>query len=293
MASLFSLRQPLVTQVEDWIRTTFALTLLVSTVSHKPYAAYSAEDFALDDLFVRWVQYPSDEEVTAFWEQWLSNNPERHETVTTARKIIRAGGQSRLPVLTTDEISTVWGRIRESLQTLEDVRPLQPDVRAVVGWWYFVRMATAALGLVLLASWAFWMQYGPGQSMQMVRTATGQTRTIHLPDHSVVTLRPNSSVQYARRWTDDLPRAVWLEGEADFTVVHQPDTSSSRLFRVHTPDLTIEAVGTQFRVRQQPVDTQVSLQTGRVDILLSQKKALRLQPGDSIRVAGGIIRSLP
>lgn len=262
-------------------------------MSSKPYAAYSAEDFALDDLFVRWVQHPSDEEVTAFWEQWLNNNPERYETVTTARKIIRAGAQSRLPVLTTDEISTVWGRIRESLQTLEDVRPLQPDVRAVVGWWYFVRMATAALGLVLLASWAFWMQYGPGQSIQVIRTATGQTRTIRLPDHSVVALCPNSTIRYARRWTSDLPRAVWLEGEADFMVVHQPDTSSSRLFRVHTPDLTIEAVGTQFRVRQQPEGTRVSLQTGQVDIRLSQKKALRLQPGDSIRVAGGTIQSLP
>ena len=125
-------------------------------MSPKPYAAYSAEDFALDDLFVRWVQHPSDEEVTAFWEQWLHNHPDRYETVTMARKIIRAGGQSRLPALTTDEISTVWGRIRESLQTLEDVRPLQPDVRTVVGWWYFVRMATAALSLVLLAGWAFW-----------------------------------------------------------------------------------------------------------------------------------------
>jgi len=154
-------------------------------------------------------------------------------------------------------------------------------------------MATAAAGLLLLVSWALWMQYGPGQSMQMVRTATGQTRTIHLPDYSVVTLHPSSTVRYARRWTSDLPRAVWLEGEADFMIVHQPDTSSSRLFRVHMPDITIEAVGTQFRVRQQPEGTRVSLQTGRVDILLSQKKTLRLQPGDSVRVAGGTIQSLP
>ena len=262
-------------------------------MSPKPYAAYSVEDFALDDLFVRWVQHPSDEEVTAFWEKWLNNNPDRYEIVTAARKIIRAGEQSRLPALTPDEMWTVWCRIHESLQTLEDIRPLQPDVRAVVGWWYFVRMATAAAGLLLLVSWALWMQYGPGQSMQMVRTATGQTRTIHLPDHSVVTLRPSSTVRYARRWTGDLPRAVWLEGEADFMIVYQPDTSSSRLFRVHTPDITIEAVGTQFRVRQQPEGTRVSLQTGRVDILLSQKKSLRLQPGDSIRVAGGTIQSLP
>ena len=261
-------------------------------MSPKPYAAYSVEELALDDLFVRWVQHPADEEVALFWEQWLSNYPERSETVLVARQIIQAGGQSQSPSLTTDELSTVWGRIHESLQTMEDVRPLQPDVRAVVGWWYFVRMATAAVGLVLLVGWALWMQYGPGRSMQSVRTATGQTRTIQLPDHSMVTLRPNSTMRYPRHWTDDTPRAVWLEGEADFQIVHRSDTSSARLFRVHTPDLTIEAIGTTFRVRQQPEGTRVALQTGQINLLLSQRKSIQLQPGDSVQVVSGALQPL-
>lgn len=228
-----------------------------------------------------------------FWEQWLNNHPERTVTVRAAQQIVRMGSLPRLPALTTDEMSTVWGRIRESLQTMEDVRPLQPDVRTVVGWWYFLRMTTAAIGVVLLIGWAFWMQFGPGQPMQRVSTATGQTRTVHLPDQSTVTLYANSTIQYPRHWTDTMPRAVWLEGEADFQVAHRPDTSSAQLFRVHTPDLTIEAVGTQFRVRQQPEGTRVSLQTGQVNLLLSQRKSVKLWPGDSVQVAGGTIQSLP
>ena len=259
----------------------------------KPYSAYTAEEFALDDLFVRWAQHPDDEEVVAYWEQWLQANPEQTETVVAARQLIRAAGQSKLPSLTTDEVSTVWGRIRESLQTMEDVRPLQPDVRTVVGWWYFVRMATAAIGLVLLVSSAFWMQYGPGQPMQRVSTATSQTRQVRLPDQSTVTLYANSTIRYPRHWTADTPRAVWLEGEADFQVVHRPDTSSTQSFRVHTPDLTIEAVGTTFRVRQQPEGTRVALQTGQVNLLLSQQKSLRLRPGDSVDVALGFVKPHP
>lgn len=259
----------------------------------KPYATYSAEELALDDLFVRWVQHPDDEEVDAYWQQWLRNNPQCTDTVETARHLIRTGGRSLLPSLTHDEISTVWGRIRESLQTMEDVRPLQPDVRAVVGWWYFGRAVAAALGLVLLVGWAFWMQYGPGQSVQVVRSSTDRARNIRLPDNSTVTLYPNSVVRYARSWTDESPRAVWLQGEADFSVVHRADTSSARLFRVHTSDLTIEAVGTVFRVRQCPEGTRVALTSGQVNLLLSQKKPIRLRPGDSVEVAGGSVQTLP
>ncbi|MGF7214672.1 ferric-dicitrate binding protein FerR (iron transport regulator) [Spirosoma lacussanchae] len=259
----------------------------------KPYAAYSAEEFALDDLFVRWVKHPDDEEVVAYWEQWLRNNPACAETVDTARILVETGSRPMLPSLTTDEISTVWGRIRESLETMEDVRPLQPDVRAVVGWWYFFRTVAATLGLILLVGWALWMQYGPEQSVQVVRTNTGQTRRVRLPDNSTVTLHPNSVVRFARCWNDESPRAVWLQGEADFAVVHRPDTSSSRLFRVHTADLTIEAVGTTFRVRQRPKGTRVALRSGQVNLLISQQQSIRLQPGDSVEVAGGSIQALP
>lgn len=262
-------------------------------MSQKPYAAYSAEEFALDDLFVRWVQHPDDEEVAAYWEQWLSNNPGRAEVVETARLIVLAGGRPMLPSLTSDEISTVWGRIRESLQTMEDVRPLQPDVRAVVGWWYFIRTILAALGLVLLVGWAFWMQYGPEQTVRVVQTTGNQTRHIRLPDNSTVTLYANSTVRFARLWNDESPRAVWLEGEADFSVVHRPDTSSARLFRVHTSDLTVEAIGTSFRVRQRPEGTRIALHSGQVNLLLSQKKPIRLLPGDSVEVAGGSVQTLP
>ncbi len=263
-------------------------------MSQKPYSAYSAEEFALDDLFVRWVQYPDDEEVVAYWQIWLSKHPYQEDTVEMARELIQAGSRSALPALLPEEISTVWGRIRESLQTMEDVRPLQADVRAVVGWWYFIRTVAATLSVVLLIGWALWMQYGPNQSVWSINTHADQTRQIQLPDNSSMTLRPNSTVRYARRWTDETPRAVWLEGEADFSITHRNDTSSARLFRVHTADLTIEAVGTTFQVRQRPKGTSVALTSGQVSLLLKHQNPIRLKPGDSIEIAAtGATKSLP
>ena len=259
----------------------------------KPYSVYTVEEFALDDLFVRWVQHPNDEEVAAYWQGWLSNNPHCVETVEAARELIHTASLPTTPSLSTGDVSSVWGRIRESLRTMEDVRPLQPDVRAVVGWWYFLRTVAATFGLILLVGWAVWMQYGPGQSIQTIRTSVGETRIIRLPDNSAVTLHANSSLRYARRWSDESPRAVWLQGEADFSVVHRTDTSSARLFRVHTSDLTVEAVGTAFRVRQRPECTHVALTSGKINLLLNQQIPIRLQPGDSVEVSAGSVQSLP
>ena len=260
---------------------------------NKPYSAYTVEELALDDLFVRWVQHPNDDEVAAYWQNWLEQNPNCAETAETARKLITESSQSPLPAMSSDEISSLWGRIRESFQTMEDLRPLQPDVRAVVGWWYFIRTVAAALGVILLIGWALWMQYGPNQGVSTISTEANQTRQIRLPDNSAITLHANSSVKYARHWTDETPRAVWLKGEADFAVQHRNDTSSARLFRVHVDDLTIEAVGTTFQVRQHPKSTCVALTSGQVNLLVKHQDPIRLRTGDSFEVATGSPKPLP
>lgn len=262
-------------------------------VSHKPYSDYSVEELVLDDLFVRWVQHPDDDEVEAYWQSWSDQNPDCAETVAAARRLIDAGSQPISPALLTDEVSSLWGRIRESLQTLEDLRPLQADVREVIGWWYFARTVAALLGVILLVGWALWMQYGPDQNVWTISTPANQTREIRLPDNSLMTLHPNSTVRYARRWADETPRAVWLKGEADFSITHRTDTSSSRLFRVHLADFTIEAMGTAFRVRQNPTGTCVALASGQLNLLFKQQKSIQLKPGDSIEVASDLVKSLP
>jgi ferric-dicitrate binding protein FerR (iron transport regulator) len=264
-------------------------------VLRKPYTAYTAEEFALDDLFVRWVQYPNDEEVAAFWQAWLTNNPDSTDTFDTARTLVLEASQLRLAAdeLESDEVSSVWGRIRESLETMDDVRPLQPDVRTVVGWWYFLRTIAAVAGIIGFISWAIWMQYISGESLRMVSTGPAQTRQLELPDQSKVTLHANSSLRYAANWYGDSPRAVWLQGTADFSVVHRNDTSSARLFRVHTDGLTIEALGTSFHVQQRAQGVRVGLRSGRVNLLLNQQQTKQLRPGDSVDVVNGAIQALP
>lgn len=255
----------------------------------KPYSAYTAEELALDDLFVRWVQHPGDAEVDSFWQAWLHQHPNRKETVDIARVMIRELSSGRLRRIGNDEVSSLWGRIRESLQDMEEVRPLQPEVRSFIAWWYFIRTVGAAAGIILFIGWALWMQYAE-EGMQTIRTAKGSTQTVRLPDGSTALLHANSQLRFSRQWTSDAPRAVWLQGEADFLVVHAKGVRTEGLFRVHTADLTIEAVGTTFRVRQREQCTRVVLKEGQVKLLLSHSPApVQLHPGDSVDVSSGRI----
>lgn len=267
----------------------------------KPYALYTAEELAIDDLFIRWVQCPQDEEVDAYWRQLLNQNPQLTNRFDEARSLVLRLSQSlSLPPIRTDESATLWRRIRGSLQDLEDVRPLRPEVRRFIGWWYFGRSVAATVGIVLLIGWTVYKQYT--QEASRLVTTTTQARLITLPDGSEVRLLPHSRLRYTPRGfaresaaegsaTAELTRAVWLDGTADFKVANAAGRGVTNAFRVHTDQLTAEATGTQFRVRHQDGKTQVALQEGHLNLLLGHQQVRHLNPGETVSVAGGEINN--
>jgi transmembrane sensor len=265
----------------------------------KPYALYTIEELAADDLFVRWVQHPYDDEVDCYWQQLLEQQPLLGSRFDEARALVLHLSQSLpLPAFSSDESATLWGRIRGSLQNLDDVRPLRPEVRRFIGWWYFVRTVAATVGIVLLIGWAVYNQYSEESSRQI--STTTQPRLIALPDGSTVRLMPNSHLRYTPRGFDresaadgathaELTRAVWLDGTAEFTVVNTPGQRTCNAFRVHTDNLTAEATGTQFRVSHEDGQTRVALQEGQLNLLLGHQQVRSLTPGESVAVRGGDI----
>jgi transmembrane sensor len=79
-----------------------------------------------------------------------------------------------------------------------------------------------------------------------IRTPNGTRQTITLGDGSQVTLNAGSRL----RWSDSGhgPRDVYLDGEAYFSVTHDP----ARPFRVHARDALAHDLGTRFIVRAYP-----------------------------------------
>jgi ferric-dicitrate binding protein FerR (iron transport regulator) len=175
-------------------------------------------------------------------------------------------------------------------------RPLHPDRPAhsrATGrlapmiWWGALACILAA---VAAGAWA-WRQ------PVTAAAGAGEQVAVRLPDGSTATLNSGSRLRYARRFeawpfVPAPARAVHLEGEAFFDVVH-----TGRPFAVETFDARVEVLGTQFNVRAhtEPVagGTRVTLASGRVRVVAAGDAAVLAEPGASARVppdAGASLR---
>lgn len=133
----------------------------------------------------------------------------------------------------------------------------------------------AAISLLLLSS-LIWFMLQP--NMVEVETTFGETREIELNDGSIVFLNANSSLSYAA----DQPREIWLKGEGFFEVQHTTDNAP---FKVHTEDLVVNVLGTEFNVNTRRKKTDVVLSTGKVRLDLpvqNKERSMLMEPGEKI-----------
>ncbi|WPP51914.1 FecR family protein [Catalinimonas niigatensis] len=167
------------------------------------------------------------------------------------------------------------------------------------GWklsprWY--RMAAAWAGLLLISMVC--LMYLNQNETTTIRTVYGEIKNVTLPDGSEVTLNANSTLRYTADWEEQMSdyrinasRQVWLDGEAFFSVVH---TQDDRKFEVHTSQLNVEVLGTEFNVNNRRGDTEVVLHTGKVKLDINQDETVSeivMKPGELV-IFSGIHRSL-
>ena len=130
--------------------------------------------------------------------------------------------------------------------------------------------AVAAL-LILISVGSWWFSSTESTKIvastpiewQEVSTRKGETREVHLPDGSVVTLNGESSLLYPTTFSESV-RKVTLIGEAFFEVTPNPDKS----FVVQTEQLSTEVLGTSFNIEAYAMqkDVKVTLATGKVRV---------------------------
>ena len=54
----------------------------------KTYSEYTAEELAMERLFIRWVRHPNDPKVADYWVDWVRKNPHQAETVESAKRLV-------------------------------------------------------------------------------------------------------------------------------------------------------------------------------------------------------------
>jgi ferric-dicitrate binding protein FerR (iron transport regulator) len=235
------------------------------------YQYYSANDFALDKNFRKWVLNPT-EENTKFWNNWLKQHPDKQKEITEARQLIQTVG---LPADT--EASTafleVWGHVQANAQQQVKKSRMEASIR-------YTRMAAIWIGFILLAGYLFWKVDEPTGPVTHT-TGFGEVKKITLADGSLITLNANSSIRLTEgNWANAETRAVFLTGEAFFEVAKTKDKKS---FTVTTADsILVQVLGTEFNVNTRREKTAVYLQSGKVQ-LKSTATQLVMKPGDFAR----------
>jgi len=228
-----------------------------------------------DSSFINWANSRSGEDVKS-WEKWLAQNPEKQPLAETGRQIIL--GLPFKPITASpddqQQLSALWQRIDQATLT-------NPAVPHVANASFFssqplYRIAAAILFLLMIGGGSFYyVRYVWAE--QTLRTGYEQTRTFVLEDDSKVTLNANSELGYNKFY----PRKVRLKGEAFFEVAQKPLTGKK--FRVQTPDLEVEVLGTQFNVKNRKSHTEVYLKEGSVKLSLENSAhSCLMKPGEYV-----------
>jgi ferric-dicitrate binding protein FerR (iron transport regulator) len=244
----------------------------------------TSRDFTIDELlqhpvFRRWV-IERDANAAAYWQEWLQQYPHRVTDLAKAREmLLLIGGPSHAP--SAADTAETWERVLKSIDS-GSTKVVQMSGSRIRRWWSYA----AVLAGLLIMTYAVY--FFLRKDTLRYATAMGEMRTVELPDHSLVRLNVNSTLRYSEEWDDSSPREVWLNGEAFFTVQHQ---HNNRRFIVHTTDVHIQVVGTEFNVNTRRVKTQVVLSTGVVKLTLNRKSAsgvnaaqapITMKPGDMV-----------
>lgn len=237
------------------------------------YARYDIKDFLADEAFCRWVlhQKPAD---NAFWENWMRNNPDRANIVTTAKELISEIHHAQ-NYLSEEELQHELQRLSSARKSATEALQYAERSRGWLG-----RFSLALGALTCLVVLFYFFGYLPArtnesqigqESLQDKRNEKWvevfnnqtNTRSISLPDGSSVRLSPQSKIRYPATFAKN-EREVLLNGEAFFEVTKNPESP----FKVYTSDVVTTVLGTSFTVKafDQDRDVRVVVKTGRVTV---------------------------
>ncbi len=147
--------------------------------------------------------------------------------------------------------------------------PLRIRSRYLVSAALAVGVCVSIAGVSLLEKYAgsgSYAAYSDNSLSNEYVTKRGETAQIELTDGSIVTLGPESKLQYSR-WESGSLRSVNLEGQGYFKIVHNP----SRPFVVYTGNAAVQELGTEFEVVSFPEDSSVRVIVKNGRVALRQK----------------------
>lgn len=169
----------------------------------------------------------------------------------------------------------VWGTLVAKQQETPVIQ-LRPRIR-----WYTY---AAAIAVVMFSAGILFLFNGrvnhPQEQLtwQHIQGETGHPKTVTLEDSTKITLFPGSVIDIPANF-NKTDRRVKLNGRAFFRVAHNKE----KPFYVSARELTTKVLGTSFEVNSAETENVITLHTGKVSVLRSDKEIARLIPNQQIK----------
>ena len=148
---------------------------------------------------------------------------------------------------------------------------------------YFLRWSAVAALCILFVGFAYlyWPLFPSTEMIAIQNVNDSEVLVTTLEDGSVVFLSGNSTLTYPRIFTSD-HRRVSLEGEAFFEV----NSESARSFIIETELITVEVMGTSFRIRAQDERSfELTVKSGVVKVTLNnEEQEVFVEAGEHIQL---------
>ncbi len=247
------------------------------------------EELVADPSFNNWVKNNNKKD-KKFWDAWILQHPEQKETIELATALILGIKFNKAEGLSNQEIKSRFAKLNQKLEEEQKSKTVP-----FFSWSTLSRVAAVFIGVAVLG-FVLW-NYSLSGHEKTHTTDFGEITNITLPDGSEVTLNSNSKLTISKGWQSGKTREVWLQGEAFFKVdkllkTHEThdniENTSFVKFIVHTPQVNVEVIGTQFNVHNRRGATQVALSSGRIELsktIPSDTTKMIMIPGELVKIS--------
>jgi len=239
----------------------------------------------MDDLLIKYVLGEATPEERAFVDQWLAADAGNRARYEQFRMIWSISRQTAAPV--SRDSSAALRRFRQRVEQPRHQRLKEGGGRQLTAGmrrgeaqtgtrWGKWLIAAAFAGALLFGAGGYYMTHPATRTSAMAKSrqqdnmvtwqevvANNSFRPDTLPDGSIVTLNRHSSLMWAAATNNHHGMTLQLQGEAFFSVAHDP----ARSFIVRVNDVTVSVLGTSFDIRSAGKDTMtLVVETGAVRV---------------------------